>query len=100
MSCPHCVENERKYQILLKYFNIMQFELENVKKILDHKIENDFEIIDTPIVPFEELYEKEKEIYNCQNNLATIENQIIPIKTKVDTIISTIMAVPKYLFFL
>lgn len=100
MSCPHCSENERKYQILLKYFNVMQSELENVKKILDHKIENDFELIEEPLIPFNELYEKEKELYNCQDDLSMIENQIIPIKTKVDTIISTIMAVPKYLFFL
>lgn len=100
MSCPHCSENERKYKILLKYFNVMQSELENVKKILDHKIENDFELIEEPLIPFNELYEKEKELYNCQDDLALIENKIIPIKTKVDTIISTIMAVPKYLFFL
>lgn len=101
-DCPKCAENKKKYELLLNSFKNIEQEINNIKQMLDHKVIEDFVLLEDQVIPYEELYNKDKNVLECQNALHLIETttkKVLPVKSIADTVISTVMSIPKYFIF-
>jgi hypothetical protein len=99
-TCQECAIQKHKNEILIQKLKRLELALKEITDTYEEV--NDFEIVETSDIPYDDLYAKEKDGFECQNSLNRVEEIITtidPIKSKVDTTIDTVLGGIKYLGF-